>query len=75
MPPIASDIAAGLSRLRGALDDAADHPDAIPLDPSIVGKIWLSGQPHLSHDHGGRAAWRRNARGPAEHTAKKGKKK
>jgi hypothetical protein len=26
-PPIASDIAAGLSRLRTALDDAADHPD------------------------------------------------
>jgi len=29
-PPLASDIAAGLSRLRSALDAAADHPDLTP---------------------------------------------
>lgn len=29
-PPLASDIAAGLSRLRSALDASADHPDLIP---------------------------------------------
>ncbi|MFV2085264.1 DUF6745 domain-containing protein [Micromonospora sp. LOL_021] len=31
-PPLASDIAAGLSRLRSALDAGADHPDLTPAE-------------------------------------------
>ncbi|UWP87200.1 hypothetical protein Dfulv_24340 [Dactylosporangium fulvum] len=42
VPPIASDIAAGLSRLRSALDAAADHPDlaAPPRRPGKGQQPW-----------------------------------
>ncbi|MEV0607465.1 hypothetical protein AB0I61_13960 [Polymorphospora rubra] len=39
-PPLASDIAAGLSRLRGALDDGVSHPDLDPPRSARKGKPW-----------------------------------